>query len=151
MPALGAALLATPTTNQTGHPLNSLYEDERGNTWMYVQAAAAVAAGEWVAVNPAGSAALLTKALADAGRKIGVAQVAFASGDFGWVLIKGVGIARGLANYVADAAAYTSATAGAVDDDPTAQTKILGARITAAIGGAAANAAVFLVTEPHVG
>lgn len=148
---IGAAVSLTPTANANGPALLSRFEDSSGNLWVRCQAAAAIAAGEWVGIDELGQASLLTKALADAGYKVGAAQVAFASADYGWVLCRGVGIGKGLVSCAADVALYTTATAGALDDTTTSQTEIKGVRLTAAVGGGgAANAAIFAPVEMHV-
>lgn len=148
---IGAAVALTPSSNPYGPALLTRFEDHNGNLYIRHQAGAAIAAGEWIAISELGASALMTKALADAGHKLAVAQVAHASGDYGWALIRGVGVAMGLAECAADVPLYTSGTAGAADDASSMQTEIKGARLTAAVGaGGAAAAACLLAVEPHV-
>lgn len=127
-------------------PAASFFQDGRGfaagdmfdagglkGTWMFCVAAATVSAGNAVSINNAGSASLLTKALADTGSRVGVAPVAVTSGDYFWAQLSGV-VDNLLvkASCAADVALYTSATAGYLDDDSTSQTKALGIKLTTA-------------------
>lgn len=119
-----------------------------GKEYVYVQAASAIAAGDVVAIDETGQAALVTKARADDGHKIGVAQVAFADNDYGYVQVKGVCIVNVLANCAADVALYSSATSGSLDDTDASQTKILGIVATAAVGGSAGSVAGWMAADP---
>src|SRR5215813_13256520 len=60
-----------------------------GARWQYVKAAAAIAPFDAVAIDGASNASPLTKALADAGTRVGFAQVAVPSGAYAWVQIDG--------------------------------------------------------------
>lgn len=151
---LGVALNDTPTAlnntafEQEGHALGTVHVDHRGYRWMYVRAEGALSVGTVVAIDEAFDAFPLTKALADAGNKIGVAQVAAADEDFCWVLVYGIGQALVLASCAADVALYTCATAGSLDDTTTSQTKINGIVLTTARGGTDGLAPVRLTIEP---
>lgn len=74
--------------------------------------------------------------------RLGVPQVAFASGDYGWAARAGKFTARVLTLCAAGARLYTSGTAGALDDTSSTQTLISGASVDATVGGADANAAI---------
>ena len=150
-PLLGAALTAVETTNVWGLPLGTISPGPAGSLYMLVQAGGTIAQYDVVSVTSAGSAVALTKALADAGRKIGVAQVAIANGSFGWVLVKGVGRANVLASAAADAALYTTATAGSLDDEATSQTLVRGLRLTTARAASNGDAPCVMVIEPFAG
>jgi len=115
----------------------------KGSKWMYCQFSSAVAQYDAVGIVETFTAASLTKALADEGAKVGFAQVAFASGEYGWVALEGMDISvTCLANCAADAALYTTSTAGSLDDDATSQTKVEGVTLVTAIGGSAAAGTV---------
>lgn len=118
---------------------------------MFVHAAGAITQYAWVSIDESFEAAMLTKALADKREGIGVAQVAFADNDYGWVLVRGSGTGLFKASCVQDVALYTSATAGYLDDDATAQTKVLGPVLITTLGGADASGACRLTVIPHVG
>ena len=151
---LGVALNETPTAlnnaafEQEGHALGTIHVDHRGYRWMYVRAEGALSVGTVVAIDEAYDAFPLTKALADAGNKIGISQVAAADEDFCWVLIQGIGQALVLSLCAADVALYTCATAGSLDDTPTSQTKINGAILTTARAASDGLAPVRLTVEP---
>lgn len=93
--------------------------------FIFTKTTAAVAQYAWVGIVPAGTCAELTTTTYDAVCAIGVAQVALASGEYGWVWVgRGGGTGSGIkgkvaASYVAFAAINTTATAGVVDDSAT--------------------------------
>jgi hypothetical protein len=150
---LGAMLTTTRTTNDPtnggqGVALGSRFVAANGNEFIYVQAAAAIAQFDAVAVDETFAARPLTKALADAREKIGIAQVAFANTAFGWVMIRGLGRLAVLASCAADVVLYTSATAGSLDDDATSQTLIRGIVLTTARGGTNGDAPCNVIVEP---
>lgn len=121
-----------------------------GTEWMYVLASGAIAAYDAVGIDEAFTAAALTKAMADADFRVGVAQSAFANAEYGWVALAGAGSnfkVNVLASCVADAALYTSATAGKLDDDATSQTAINGIVVVSTNGGATAAVAAL---APHI-
>lgn len=123
-----------------------------GSQWEYVQASGAIAAYDAVGISELGVAAALTKALADAQYGIGFAQVAFADTEYGWVLRRGKGSnykVNVLTLYAADAAMYTTATAGKLDDTSASQTKISGVVGTTTAGGST-EAVVMLANYPMV-
>src|SRR5262245_21036940 len=60
-----------------------------GARWQYVKAAALIAQFDAVAIDGASNASPLTKALADAGTRVGFAQGAVPSGAYGWMQIGG--------------------------------------------------------------
>jgi hypothetical protein len=150
---LGAMLTTTRTTNNPtdggqGVALGSRHVAANGNEFIYVQAGAAIAQYDAVAINEAWSAVPLTKALADAREKIGIAQVAFANTAFGWVMTRGLGRLAVLASCAADVLLYTSATAGSLDDTATDQTLIRGVVLTTARGGTNGDAPCNVIVEP---
>lgn len=140
--------LTQPTSTANAGMLNRFCAED-GKEYAYVQANGAIAQYDVVGIDEAGQAAKLTKAMADDGWKIGVAQVAFADNEFGYVQIRGVTTLNVLANCAADAVLYTSGTAGSLDDDATSQTKIQGIVATAAVGGSAGSVAGFAAIEPY--
>ena len=104
--------------------------DKRG-TFVFVKAGATIAQYAFVGITGDGTATELTTTTYASSAQIGVAQVAFASGEYGYVWVGGVagggtGVAikgKVAASYVAFALINTTATAGVADD---AATKILG-------------------------
>lgn len=100
--------------------------------FIYVQATTAVDQYGWVVVDKAGQAVMLTTTNAtSANVVIGVAQVAFAASDYGWVWVgcgggTGVGIkGKVAASYIALANLNTTATPGVADDASTTLIKFV--------------------------
>lgn len=97
--------------------------------FIFIKASAAIAQYAWVGIDGSGNAAELTTTTYASTAIFGVAQVALASGEYGWVWVGkggGTGVAikgKVAASYVAFALINTTATAGVADD---AATKILG-------------------------
>jgi hypothetical protein len=99
--------------------------------FVFVQADGAIDQYAFVKIEADGQAAMLTTTNAGSqGLLVGVAQVAFADNEYGWVWVGGLnggGVGKGirgkvLANYVAKNNLNTTATAGVADD--TSTTKI---------------------------
>lgn len=85
------------------------------------------------------------------GKAVGVARVAFADNDYGWLQIYGPGTVRVSASAAAYTALNSTATAGQIDDDATTGAEVIdGVILDTANGGAAATAAGFL-NFPRVG
>jgi hypothetical protein len=78
---------------------------------------------------------------------VGIAQVAFADNDYGWVLRKGQGTVLVLASCAADVGLYTSASAGYLDDATASLTLISGIVLTASRGTTAGSALCNVVIE----
>lgn len=137
------AALLEPTTD-ANFKLGTRCTGNDGTEWIYVQANGAITVYDAVGIDETFQAAALTKAMADADWRIGFAQVAFTDNQYGWVATSGAGSnfkVNVLASCVADAALYTTATAGALDDDATSQTAINGVVIVTTNGGATAAVA----------
>lgn len=145
---IGVDLTDTPTT--ASFTLGTKVTTEDGQVYTYVKASAAIAQYDWVGIDEDFQAAPLTKAMADDGWFVGVAQVAFASADYGWVATQGANLTgKTLASCAADVALYTSATAGALDDTSASQTKIDGVVRVTATTTATAAAREVLLTFPR--
>ncbi len=108
--------------------LGTVVSGSDSSRWMYVQAGAAIAQYDCVCVDENGQAALSTAALAAAGHTIGIAQVAFADNDLGWVCTHALGniYVNVAANCAPDVQLYTTATGGTIDDTSASQTLIRG-------------------------
>jgi hypothetical protein len=123
-----------------------------GGIYEYVKAGAAVAQYDGVMIDEDGTATLAVYAASPTvPTKIGIAQVAIASGSYGWVLRQGKGRVTCLASCAIDVKLYTSATAGSFDDTSTTQWLIVGLRIDTAVGaGGAANVPCSAATLMYV-
>ena len=140
-----ALVKAGTTTDGVGaeYDLGTIWTKEDGSTWMYVQAAEAITQYMCVSVSTLGQASKLTSAAALLSPPIGVAQVAFADNDFGWVCLDPAGNngykigVLSACDSGADLA--TSATAGYLDDAYTTFVPLVGPQIAttlASTGGA---------------
>lgn len=123
-----------------GFSLGDRMVDQNGNEYVFVQASANIAQYDFVGIDEDFQAAPLSKAMADDGWSIGIAQIAFTDNDYGWVAIRGHGLEGNvLADCALDVALYTSGTAGKLDDDTTSQTKIEGLVAIESNGTATSN------------
>lgn len=100
--------------------------DSEGGLWVYVQANGAITAYDVVKVDHDGQATSLTTTISGSEpTAVGIAQVAFADNEYGWVWRgQGGGTGSGIkvrANTLCatDVKLYTHATAGTVDDTAT--------------------------------
>lgn len=142
---LGVNVTETPTTNETGMALGTTVQATDNQEYTYVRAGSAITQYFWVGIDEDFLAYPLTKGMADDGWIIGAAQVAFASGDYGWIVTKGANITgRVAASCAADVPLYTTGTAGVLDDTVTSQTKIDGVVAVGASTSAASNREVLL-------
>lgn len=125
--------------------------------YMYVLAGGAITGSGYVCdvdgstFSAVMSTTTTTAPAAGAGKSVGVARAAIASGSYGWLQVYGQGIVRVAAN----AAIYTNlnstATAGQLDDDATAGAEVIdGIVMDAAVGGSAGTAAAW-INWPRVG
>lgn len=100
--------------------------DSDGGHWRFVKASEDIAAFDAVKIDDDYGIARLTTTIAGTEpTNVGIAQVAFKSGEYGWVFEgPGGGIGKGikvnvLVSCAADAKLYTTATAGKLDDTST--------------------------------
>jgi len=148
MSVLGAHGLKTGVTHtEPQHNLLDRAANKKGE-WVYVQANGTVAQYGFVRIDDDGQADALTTTLAGSGPvAVGVAQVAFADNDYGWVWVgRGGGVGKGVygkvaASYVADAKLQTTAVAGVADDAAT--TVIANVRGLTTDGGSGSSVELF--------
>lgn len=144
---IGIDLTATPDTIE--HVLGTRVTATDGQEYVYVQASGAITQYDVVGIDENFQAAAVTKAIVDDGWEIGVAQVAFADNDYGFVATKGSNLtARVAGSCAADVALYTTSTAGVLDDTSASQTKIDGIVAIAANATTAASTTEVLLTFP---
>ncbi|UGQ44969.1 hypothetical protein [Massilia endophytica] len=125
--------------------------------YMYVQANGAITGDGYVcdidvsSFDAAMSTTTTTAPGTGQGKPVGIARVAFADNDYGWVQIYGVGVVRVAASCAAYTALNSTATAGQIDDDATAGAEVIeGVILDAANGGSAGTVAGF-INWPRVG
>lgn len=141
-------------TNLDSSPQFALGTESRGtdNTvWVYGKSTAAITQYDWVAVDEDFNVAAGTKALADAGHKVAFAQTARTAATwYGWFASSGSNIkGRVAASCAPDAALYTTATAGVLDDTSASQTKILGLVAVTSGSTSGVKAVEVIATYPH--
>lgn len=146
---LAARIMDTSTTALFA--LGATTSGNNGTEWVYVQASSAITANFVVVIDEAFAAAHLSTANDARGDLVGVAPVAFASGEFGWVCRKGVINAQVLASCAANVRLNTTATAGALDDDGTAGAMAIEGFVLTTARAASAGTAPALLNYPTVG
>jgi hypothetical protein len=139
----------TSLTDGKGFSLGDRVCSHDGKDFVFVQAGGAIAANDAVAIAEDYQAIALTTAAAEDGHKIGVAPVAFADDEYGWVQVRGVCELNVLGAYAADGILYTTATAGSLDDAAaTTLCRIHGLIGTEAGTTGATTVAAFMAIEP---
>lgn len=137
------AATESDVTEGKTHNLGARTCDQDGNEYVYVQANGAITGEGYVCTyDETYQAVMLSTSNDTGGDQVGVAQVAFADNDYGWLMVRGVTNIRVAASAAANVALNTTATAGQIDDDGTAGSfDIIGLHLTTANGGSAATAA----------
>lgn len=136
----------TETSTTKLFTLGAIAWDDAGNAWQYVQcnSSTAVAVYDAVKVDDDFTIASLTTTISGSEpTAVGVAQIAFATSEYGWVLRMGKGTVNAAASCAQDVKLYTTGTAGVVDDSAT--DLISGLKIITTITSAAATP--FYATE----
>ncbi len=125
--------------------------------YMYVRASGAITgAGYVVDIDGSAFTAVQTTTTTAApgtgtGKSVGVAPLAFASGDYGWVQVYGAGVVRVAASCAAYTRLNSTATAGQIDDDATVGARVIdGIVLDVANGGSAGTVAAW-INWPRVG
>lgn len=114
-PTIGVALAEIHTTPQ--FKLGTQVQCDNAALFEYVYAKSTVAVYDAVCISTSGNAQPVSTALAVSIKKIGFAQVAITSAQYGWVARSGNNIRVNVAaNCAAGAQLYTTATAGVLDD-----------------------------------
>lgn len=104
-----------------GAGLGDRLVDNAGNEYLWVTFGGTIAnAGSVVIIDEAYSAVALSTANDARGDLAGVVPYTAASGEFGWVQVKGTAQIQVLASAAANTRLNTTATAGSLDDDGTA-------------------------------
>lgn len=122
-----------------------------GKEYIFVQANGAIVANDVVFIDEAFQADQLetTVSATAFGQAVGVAGVAFADNDYGWVQIYGACTVNVGASAATNTALNTTATAGRVDDDATTGAEVVSGLVTTA--AESSNAAAGWLNYPTVG
>jgi hypothetical protein len=130
--------------------LGTRVHGEGGREYIYVQANGAISANDVVIIDENFQADQIdtTNSAGAVGDKAGVAPVAFADNDYGWIQIYGACTINVATSCAANTKLNTTATGGRVDDDATAGAEtILGLVTTAA---EASNTAAGMLNYPMI-
>lgn len=122
-----------------------------GKEYVFVQANSAVAAYDFVHI-PSDTFVIagLTTALSAASDALGVANCAFASGDYGWVQVYGATKIKTLGSCAKAVKLYSTTTAGSLDDATASNYEIFGATILSTNPSATASAMSAFISWPKV-
>ena len=125
-----------------GFGLGDRYVNNQGNEYVFVQASGAIGQSDLVFFTNSYIASSLSTANDARGSLCGVAPVAFANGEYGWVQVKGPTVMNVKASAVANVRLNTTATAGYPDDDGSVGAmQVQGAYLTVTRGGTDGSAA----------
>lgn len=101
-----------------------------GDVYQYVQSASAVAASDFVTIDSStGVAAGLTTALSAASEALGVATVAIASGEYGWIKVYGRATVSVAGSCAKSVTLYSTTSAGRLDDATASNYEIRGVQL----------------------
>ncbi len=125
------------------HVLGQIVKGNNSSEWMYVYASAAITQYFVVTVEASGTASPALTADARLVPTIGIAQVAFSAGDYGWVALEGHSLRVATSAAVAvGARLYLTTTAGRVDDAAASTlAQIAGLKLIATASGTSASSA----------
>lgn len=122
-----------------------------GKSYIYVQSASAIAQYNVVALNLAsGIAAAVSTTTAPADQAVGVAQVAIASGEYGWVQTYGRGKVKVLGLCVKNINLWTTATAGSLDDATASTYMVQGINLLSTNPSSTATALSAFIANPSI-
>ncbi|MEM9969521.1 MAG: hypothetical protein AAF762_00260 [Pseudomonadota bacterium] len=146
--AVGAAFDVTTTRRE--HELGTRMRGPNGDEFVYTQADGAIAATDVVIITEAGQADAIdtTNSASAIGTAVGVANVAFADNEYGWVQVRGATTANVGTSSAAGDKLNSTGTAGRLDDDGTSGAEtVLGLYPTAT---AADNSAPVVLQNPFI-
>lgn len=150
-----AAISSTNSPDNPGPPftVGMVVAGQGGSEFIFVKASASIAVGDAVQLTTLTSAATgVTTTNGLLGNRIGFAQVAIASGAYGWVQIAGacqnITVAASCAPNVL---LYTTATAGTIDDATTTGVKLISGVIITATSAGTASTVAGTLSWPLVG
>jgi len=150
-----AAISATNLPENPGPPftVGTTVKGTGESEWIFVKASSAIAAGDACQITSLTAlAAPITTTNGLLGNMVGWAQVAIASGAYGW--LQRAGACQNitvLASAAPNVLLYTTATGGAIDDATTTGVKLISGVIITATNGAATAAVAGTLNFPVVG
>lgn len=137
-----AAQSSTNTPDYPGLPFQPgmMVFGKNGAKFVFVKAASTITINQAIGIDQTTwQGAPLTKAMADAGRLIGVAANAITSGYYGWIQLSGAVSVTLKNGCLPSVPLYTTASAGMLDDTSGSQTRVYGIRaeVTSTSSGSA--------------
>lgn len=129
-----AAPALDAVTVDPGIAVGTVVKATENSEFVYVQAGEVIAQFAAVAITAAGQAVELNATNGITGVDIGVAQVAFADNEFGYVQTRGALRVKGAASAVTDVQLFATAADGVVDDAGTVALR--GIQLTETLTGA---------------
>lgn len=155
---LSGATFATATNTTPvlgggkGFTVGTRHTDYNGKEYIFVQSNSAVAAGDVVYINSStGVAAGLTTATSAASEELAVSNVALASGEYGWVQVKGAVSKISCAGLAAkDVLLYSTTTAGRVDDATASNYQVTGIQLLSTNPSSTATTLPGFISYPKV-
>lgn len=143
----------TTTTDGRMFSLGERYVDSNGKEWTFVKASAAIAQYDVVTYDETFSTVVAPLGTANDARgdSVGVAAVAFASGAYGWLQIRGVCTMNVLASCAANVRLNTTGTAGSLDDDGTATSMAVDGIYLTTARAASNGSAAGILNYPAIG
>lgn len=148
---IGAKTDSTSTTPLFG--LGDSYEDQNGSVWVYVKASGAISQYDVVTYDETFNTTVASVTTSNAARddKLGVAAVAFASSEYGWLQIYGPCTINVAAACVPNAELTMTSVAGVLDDATTASLKVADGIAQTAASVSAASTKAAILNFPKVG
>lgn len=143
-----ASVSTTPT-----HGLGDTFVDHNGCRWVYVQASAAIAQYDVVTYDETCYTTVAPVTTTNAARddKLGVAPVAFANDEYGWLQIYGPCVLNVAASCAPNVELTMTSVAGVIDDATTASLKVADGIATTAASVSAASTKAGILNFPKVG
>lgn len=144
---------ASAQTDGKGFSPGDVIEDYAGNQWVFVKASAAISQYDVVTYDETFITTVtpLTTSNAARGDKLGVAPVAFASGDYGWLQIYGPCTFNVAASCAPNAQLTATSVAGVLDDATTASLIVADDIYTTAASASVAASKAGVLNWPAVG
>lgn len=122
MSPLGGVNLDTPGTDQR-FPLGTKVLGSQDSEWVYVEASGAVSAGDICEISASGTATRATTAGPRTSvTELGVAQAAFATGEFGWIARRGYGMTVAVSATTQPGVIYIATTSGKLSNTSASST-----------------------------
>jgi|TARA_R110000737_G_scaffold34020_1_gene52309 hypothetical protein len=146
----GSQAMADTSTVQNhplGHIIQAFDSTYLTGEFIYLKGVASTVVGSFVTYDmDDGSTALLA---ANATGPVALAMSICVASNFGWYQISGKGVGKVLASFADNAAVYSTATAGSIDDAVVGGDRVHNAKGASGIGTPSAGLAEITLNRPH--